>query len=68
MFLQKERCRLDKVAAALISRKRRQTAGLYSLEATYIRKKLSGISVLEAFSLAKIHKKTLSNDTRGVTT
>jgi len=39
-----------------------------SLEATYIKKKLGGISVLEAFSLAKTHKKTLSNDTRGVTT
>jgi len=35
-----------------------------SLEASYIKKKFGGISVLEAFSLAKTHKKTLSNDTR----
>ena len=36
-----------------------------SLEATYIKKKLDGISVLEAFSLAKTHKRNVSNDTRG---
>jgi len=41
---------------------------ILSLEATYIKKNLGSISVLEAFSLPKTHKKTLSNDTRGVIT